>query len=103
VDPATITIFLGWVDAITRGGPLLVALVIIYTGARGIWIWRSQHEAIIKLHEQRHLDLIERINDITSERDGWQSIAERGANVLEHSTEQLASARRVSRTPRSAT
>jgi hypothetical protein len=91
MDPA---FALSWVDAITRGGPLLIMLVVIYTGARGFWVWKSQHEAIVALHEKRYTDLLDRLKEVTTEREDWRELAQRGTQTVEQTATGLAAARR---------
>ena len=91
VDPA---FALSWVDAIARGGPLLIMLVVIYTGAKGFWVWKSQHEAIVSLHEKRYSDLTDRLKEVTTEREDWRELAQRGTQTVEQTATGLATARR---------
>lgn len=58
------------------GLPLFLLLIAGVTGARGQWLFRWVHDAIVTL-------LVEKVKMLESERDDWKEIALGGLNVAE--------------------
>lgn len=55
-------------------GTLFLALLIIWTGVKRIWLFLWAHDLIVKGKDDR-------IADLTRDRDEWREIARAGASV----------------------
>ena len=87
LDAAGATGLATWVQVIRDGGFLTLALGALIAGARGWYIWRSQHEQIVHLYETRLAEANKRIEDIAKERDRWMTTAIRGTILAEKATD----------------
>jgi hypothetical protein len=87
MDPATLTFLTGAAEFLRSFGVpgLVMAILILVMRAwqRGDFFTRPTHESILKLVEQRYLDLLERYKETTVERDEWKEVAERGIKAAE--------------------
>lgn len=67
-------------------GTLVLALVVIWTGIRKIWMFTWQHDLVVAPKN-------EQITDIKADRDRWRELALRGTNLA---TETVTAVRAVS-------
>ena len=87
MDPATvaaISTLLGLVKEYGITAVVLIAgFILIRSWQRGDFLSRKQHEDVVKMHDQRHLDMAQRVKEALDERDEWKAIAERATDAAE--------------------
>lgn len=84
MDP---TAFAAWASLLRDGGFFALAVFALLASARGLYIWKGQHEQIVKLYEKQIAELEARLADALKERDRWMASAIRGTILAERATE----------------
>jgi hypothetical protein len=58
-----------------EGGLVVLVLVILFLGARRVWLWRWSVDRLEAQLTEERVEFMGRLNELRSERDSWRQIA----------------------------
>lgn len=70
-------------DLLTGGSPLAMVLVAIISGARGDWLFKGSHVAIVAGKDREIAQKADELAKAEKRGDEWREIALRGTHISE--------------------
>jgi hypothetical protein len=58
-----------------EGGLVVLVLVILFLGARRVWLWRWSLDRLESQLTEERVEFMGRMNEMRSERDQWRNLA----------------------------